>query len=378
MKRTFVRLMLMPFLLLTGGCWDMHEIQNINYVTALGVDYEKGEFTAYAQLIDFASIAKQEGGRKPGPTLIWVGKGKGKTLNLAMNDLYKTAQGRVMWSQLTLIVLGEDVLKQGVSTFKDAISRYREIRYTPWMFGTKVPIEELFIVPAFFEMTPLSTLSHSPKDTYNQRSWVLPVRYVMMLSDLQESSKTMLLPSIAVLPDQWKKNGEPEDKMYVDGVFAIRQEKLLGQLDNARLPGLRWMTTQTSRTPLLVEEEGKLLAVLSMSDPRVQVKDYKENGRYFYTIKLSVEANLIEQVTPEDEEKLKQIAEGLIREEIESTFRRGVAIKADLYQLEYHTYKSHYKDWKQMKPKGFPLRKDSITDIEVSVRIRHTGMTRGT
>ncbi|MEF3310436.1 Ger(x)C family spore germination protein [Paenibacillus sp. GYB004] len=378
MKRTLVRLMLVPLLLLAGGCWDMHEIQNISYVTALGVDYEKGEFTAYAQLIDFASIAKQEGGRKPGPTLVWVGKGKGKTLNLAMNDLYKTAQGRIMWSQLTLIVLGENVLKQGISTFKDAISRYREIRFTPWMFGTKMPIEELFVVPAFFELTPLSTLSHKPKETYSQFSRVVPVRYVTMLSDLREPSKTMILPSLDIMPDQWEKNGKPETKMYIDGVFAIHREKLLGWLDNDRLSGLRWMTSQTSRTPLLIEEEGELLAVLSMEDPRIHVNDYKENGRYFYKIKLSIEANLVEQVASSDEEKLKEIAEKLIREEIERTFRSGIAMKADLYQLEYYTYKSHYKDWKRMGAKGFPLRKDSITDVEVSVRIRHAGMIRAT
>lgn len=54
-------LMISLSLLLTG-CWDIREVQDINYISAIGVDYKDGEYIIYAQMLDFSSVAKQEGG----------------------------------------------------------------------------------------------------------------------------------------------------------------------------------------------------------------------------------------------------------------------------------------------------------------------------
>ena len=50
------------FLLLTlTGCWSRYEVQNMNYATAVGIDYVDGQYTLYVQLLDFSTVAKLEG-----------------------------------------------------------------------------------------------------------------------------------------------------------------------------------------------------------------------------------------------------------------------------------------------------------------------------
>lgn len=44
------------------GCWDMKTIQDTNYMTAIGFDFKDGKYIVYGQMLDFASVAKQEGG----------------------------------------------------------------------------------------------------------------------------------------------------------------------------------------------------------------------------------------------------------------------------------------------------------------------------
>ncbi|WP_231638483.1 hypothetical protein [Paenibacillus sp. JCM 10914] len=39
-------------------------MQDINYIAALGIDYQDGEFITYVQMLDFATIAKQETGKQ--------------------------------------------------------------------------------------------------------------------------------------------------------------------------------------------------------------------------------------------------------------------------------------------------------------------------
>jgi spore germination protein KC len=53
------------FLLLTlTGCWSRYEVQNMNYATAVGIDYVDGQYTLYVQLLDFSTVAKLEGQQK--------------------------------------------------------------------------------------------------------------------------------------------------------------------------------------------------------------------------------------------------------------------------------------------------------------------------
>ncbi len=88
-----IRAFLALILLLTG-CWDMKEAQNINFITALGVDYADGRFIIYAQLLDFAEIAKHEGAVETGNGKVWIGKGEGKTIDEALISLYPASQQR--------------------------------------------------------------------------------------------------------------------------------------------------------------------------------------------------------------------------------------------------------------------------------------------
>nr|WGE04790.1 hypothetical protein P5640_19930 [Bacillus subtilis] len=53
------------FLLLTlTYCWSRYEVQNMNYATAVGIDYVDDQYTLYVQLLDFSTVAKLEGQQK--------------------------------------------------------------------------------------------------------------------------------------------------------------------------------------------------------------------------------------------------------------------------------------------------------------------------
>ncbi len=82
-------------LMLVSGCWNSKDIQNMAYVTALGVDYENGRFKSYAQMLNFTNIAKSDTGEVGKPVPIWVGVGEGKTLTESLTTMYATSQIRV-------------------------------------------------------------------------------------------------------------------------------------------------------------------------------------------------------------------------------------------------------------------------------------------
>ncbi len=76
----FTAVLLLPFFL--TGCWSKYEVQNMNYVTAVGIDYADGQYIIYAQLLDFSTVAKLEGQQKSEQPPIWIGIGKGISVSV--------------------------------------------------------------------------------------------------------------------------------------------------------------------------------------------------------------------------------------------------------------------------------------------------------
>src|SRR5690606_25120406 len=138
-KSMFVILLLLTL----TGCWSRYEVQNLNYATALGIDYQNDQYILYVQLLDFSTVAKLEGQQKAEQPPVWVGKGEGSSFTEAANDLYITSQQRLNFGQISAILFSERMLQANkVGEVLELINRYREIRYLSWMFSTSEPIED--------------------------------------------------------------------------------------------------------------------------------------------------------------------------------------------------------------------------------------------
>lgn len=62
MKRVVNFILCFVLLLTCVACEsDMKEIQNLNFATALGVDFKDGKYQLYVQLVGLDSVAKTEG-----------------------------------------------------------------------------------------------------------------------------------------------------------------------------------------------------------------------------------------------------------------------------------------------------------------------------
>ncbi|TVY08908.1 Ger(x)C family spore germination protein [Paenibacillus cremeus] len=370
------RLLWLPVVLTLSGCWDIHYIENINYITALGFDYADNQFIAYGQMLDFSSVAKQEGSRKSTtPAVTWVGKGKGETFNMALNDFYRTAQQRILWSQITSIVITDRALAHGTDEFNDAITRYREIRFTPWVYATKEPMDQLFVTPAFFNLSELSTIEHEPIQNYKQRSWIKPISYLQFASDIHEPGKTVIVPSITINHSQWKRNDAKESKMMVNGAYFITKDHYLGALNENQLEGLRWMTPETVRSPILIPAAQDSVDTLSLEHPKPKISTSFSSGEPTFSIAVELSGNVVELDTPMTETEMVKKAEAVVKQQIKQTYLAALKKKIDIYQLEYFAYKDHYQEWSKLtKLHPFRLSESSLSDIQVKVKLLHSGL----
>lgn len=358
------------------GCWDIKEIQDINYITAIGIDQEDGEFIVYTQMMDFTSVAKIESGKADKPSQVWTSKTKGKSLDMAINAIYDSSQERTIWSHISCILIHENVLKSNALTKLDTIGRYQEVRMTPWVFGTKDSIEELLNVPAFFNLSPLNTLAHEPAEEYKQRSYIEPIRYFDFMALMTEPGWTVLLPNLSIDKKTWSQNQKENPKLVINGVFPISKGVSKGLFTNDKLTGLRWLEADTKRSHIpVINNSGVLTGVVVLSNPKIQKKLYVVNGMPKYRVSVRLNGNVVEALDDMNKRDMEIQVAKEVREEILATFKNGVTSKADVYSLEHVLFKKNPRLWKKINQLyAQPIDGDALETVQVEVHLDHAGM----
>ncbi|EHB67204.1 MULTISPECIES: Ger(x)C family spore germination protein [Paenibacillus] len=375
MKKLLCLFIIMSVLL--AGCWDNKEVQDINYITALGIDYKEDQYIIYVQMLDFATIARQEGTKQTETAPIWVGRGTGSTLSDALIDLYTANQQRISWGHVTALVLGESVLvPERLSQVFDMTNRSQEIRYTKWIYGTKDSMEDLFTVSPFFQLSPLHSLLHEPQESYRQFSFIRPIQFVNFIRLYREDAATVVLPSLQITTANWTENLKQHPLLEVNGAFLIQHQTLKGWMQRSDLAGIRWLSTPETRASLVVFSGIKAAGSIYLENPKSAIEIIREGEEVYYRIKLNVDGMVqnIYQKTRIGE--MKKLTEASLREEIRNTFLKTAAIHADPYQLGLQLRRADPKLWDELRKEKREMHQASLREIDVQVSLRYWGQRK--
>ena len=374
MKRRLsqIFLILSIFVLLTG-CWDYKDIQDIHYVTTLGVDYVDGKYEVYVQLVDLSGVAKQEV-KSSEPGKVYVGKHSGKSIAEAINHLYQSAQQRLYLGQVSTFVLTDRALKHNINDIIDAAFRYNLIRYSSNIFATKKSLEELFSIKGFFNLTPLYSELHFPKAVYENISLITPMSLRTFISTYRDVSITTILPTISWSEDDWTEDKKKRKTFMIDGAFVHYYKKSLQWYSIDDLKGLRWVTEETNRTPLeFKKNEGT--NYISLSHPKVKIKSFIKDNEAKFDLDIHINGSILEMSKKEPLESFENVVQDYIRKEIEQTYEIGLKRNGDPLGLGQKLYRKELKYW---KAKGFKepndyLNENSIENIKIKVNLTNSG-----
>ncbi|MFT9846507.1 Ger(x)C family spore germination protein [Aneurinibacillus sp. REN35] len=359
------------------GCWSIKEITNMYYAHTLGIDYKKGSYTIYVSLLYFPHLAKAEsGGQQSSSSRIWIGKGKGRTVDEAIHDIYKTSDRRIYWGHMETLVFTDEALKYGVDEVVNFLARYSEIRYTLWMYSTREqPDKLLATIPILFE-SPVFSVLGSPNDRYEQRSYVEPKSMQEVLRENHRLSTTALLPELSISKGRWESEKQKFDALMMDSVNVLVENRWKGRISGRGLNGYRWMN-ENSKRMLLTGSLGKdKLFDVIFYNPKVKV-DYTIKGdRIVCNVHVKTHGAILGVTSALTERGIRRKAEAMIAEEIRHTYEEGIKIKADFYSLLNGLYIKRPKEFHRLTANGrFPLTKESL-NIKVTANIKTSEQLR--
>lgn len=376
LRKSIVVLVLIFESLLVSGCssTDVKSIEKLNYVSSIGVDYVDGEYHSYIQLLEFLTVAKTDN-KQQAPSNIWIGEGIGLSFEDSLFDLYRTSQEKIYWGHMTAIVISESAFKQGIGKIYDSFVRYYEFRLTPWVYGTRESVKDIFSTSGFYQQSPLATILHEPQGVYSQNSLIKSVRLHRLISQINESGFTSCIPTLVVNNNQWVETNKAEPKLMIDGAIFLKNEEFRSYIPLEKLNGLRWIQPGTIRASIAIPSKEDEDVQMVIDKPKTKLKLVQIGNKPQYNVLMKATGSIISRTSnnPTELQQLTNETKSAIEKEIREVYQIGLSEQTDILNLEYTLYRTDYKKWKAMSPvEETLLTKNTINDINIDLNITHS------
>ncbi|HIW31723.1 MAG TPA: Ger(x)C family spore germination protein [Candidatus Paenibacillus intestinavium] len=358
------------------GCWNSVNIEDQLYVSALGVDYKDEEITVYAQVLDFNNLSRSEGGSRLAPEQsTFVGKGRGKTINQAVFDLYRTAQAHVEWGHMGAVVIDVKAMEALGPAIVERIYRSPSTRYNTWLYVTETPIDQILATTSFFDMTSLFSILHHPQNNYRQNSTFPPMLMFKFIVDSNEHDRTIYIPCIGIDNSQWSNSENPLELLTITGAYFESHADHKRLFSRKQLTGIQWLDESFKRISMTVEDEEVIYANLTIFQSHIKIKPSIQKGQIKFNITASYQASMPEYIEEIAYEELVKLAEDKIEKEILNIYKLSLENELDLYSLMHHFRLKYPKQWISMTDRGqeFILNENSIESLKVNINISSNG-----
>ena len=155
MDKKLVFCLLLILGLATSGCWDYQEINDLAIVLAAGVDSHR---EGGVQLL--VEIAKPEqmagnggGGQGSSGKPIEILESVGSTIHQAQRNLHWRSSRDVYWAHKQVLIIGEDLARQGIAPLLDWFERDHQARHSIPLLVTNGPVRNVFQAQPELEST---------------------------------------------------------------------------------------------------------------------------------------------------------------------------------------------------------------------------------
>jgi Ger(x)C family germination protein len=372
-KRGIITIIISTLVLcLLTGCWGSRPVDHIYYAQSLGFDYKEGQYIVYLQILNFSYVAGSEmavkGKEAP---MAKVGQGHGKTVTEAMNDTLMNAQRSVYWGHVNTIVMTEALMKHGVGDLLDLLARYKEFRYTPWIYLVKDPVEKVFLTLPVLAETPAFSLLTDPEDNYEQQATVEPVRLHRFKREWNEPAQFAIIPFVSLIKEAWTTDKGIEETVEINSFGIMQGKEYKGSLKGKAIQGLRWLQEGTKQAITMVpaSDEPPLASVM-LENSNKNIDIYYKDGKPQFTIRVTLIGNVLELLDKQTTlAEIEKITASTVKEQIEKTVEAAIKKNADIMQLSLALYRKNPRVWREHTTHG-ALDKKVLKEATIIVSVK--------
>ncbi|MFL1997479.1 Ger(x)C family spore germination protein [Lysinibacillus irui] len=385
-KHTLSFILLLFIILLLGGCWSKRELNELAIVTAFGVDKSDELVEISVQIVNPSQVASNKASSFQVPVFTY--HAKGKSLFDAMRKLTTLTPRKPYYSHAQIIIIGEEMAKEGMNSILDLLQRDPEGRSEfNIIIAHESTAQEILSILTPLEDIPASKLFKSLKDT--EATWGTTESVILddLVQSLGHIDNSAVLPTIQIHGDadagksssNVEKIKSPAQLQY-GGLAVFKNYKLIGFLTEEESRNYNFLHNNIKSTfeTLACPEQGKISTEIIQSSTKVTGRIQHDIPSI--TIQLDIEQNVAEISCPLDLTKPKTIdalnkaTSKQIKESIERTIQTiQQTYQADILKFGEVLHREDYKAWNRIKKDWSTLYPELEVNLVVDVQTKGVG-----
>lgn len=367
-------------ILMCNGCYNYREINKLAITSAVGIDKCEDGFEVVIQIMNTQKQSTDANASYTQPNFVTY-KSKGKTLQEAMRSVILESPRRLFVNHLELLVISEQLAKDGIHDILDFFARNTEFRKQFLVVVSKNDeTEDILNI-----LTPLETLnakniSDSVESDYKYLGMANMLKYEEMLS-VYLNPKTELALSAIQLQGSEKKgenkenieSSSPNAKIKLQPLAIFKDDKMLGYLNRDESNALGYIKYGINNTIIDYEcDNGK-----NSSIEIIGVKSKTKSKGNKISIQINGSSTIKEMNCDVDLTKTKEItkiqkkAENKVKTLLEESINNIILkYNSDVFGFKELIYKTSPKNYNKLEKKyGDDLLKNLDIDISVDIKL---------
>lgn len=370
MKKFLYILLILNILFLTG-CWNYHEIEDFAIASALTIDKDaNNNYSVMAQIIE---ISPSQSG--VGFDVNFV-EAKGKSIFEATRNMIPIAQKRLYWSHAKIIVISEEIAKDGIVPILDWVMRDPFPRPTIHIYVSKNKTAKEILknenkstkVQDFeFEETikALEVVSNSPH-----------IEAYRLTNQVFEDYIYSVLPTVELL------DGGNNLNIDISGSAFFRSAKLQGFLDPMDTMKYLFVRNEVKSGFLVVplDEENKEYITLQIIKNKTKTKATVNNDKISIVVNLKTHVgiaeidNSVDYTSKEGQIFVKDKTEKYLEKEIKNLITKmQKEYNLDIFLFGDRIRKDYPTLWKEIQKDWDSIYKDLDVIVNSTIVIKNSG-----
>lgn len=372
---------------LLSGCWSAKELTELAIVSAMGIEKSGDEYVVTVQIINPGDIAGKTQTTRVAVSTYSI---KGRSIFEAIRKLSKLAPRKLYFAHLRLVVIGEELAKEGISKALEFMSRDHEFRTDFYLVVSKKnsPFDILNVLTPI-EKNPSNKVFNTIEVSYKNWAPTARVNLDELINKLTSTGNNPVLTGIIIKGNE-NISGSLENvesipspaNLMLDNIAIFQDEKLVGWLDQEESKGYNYITDNVINTVAVLDwQDGNITLEFTNSSTKVTVVTIG-NNRPKIKVDVFPEAQIGEVLADIDltkEEIIKEV-EQVTNERghkvLTDVIKKAQKLQTDIFGFGDAIHRADPKTWNKLEDKwneeGFP---ELEVEINFQTTIRRLGTT---
>lgn len=371
------------------GCWDQRELNTIALVMALGLDKTKGKegYRVSYEVVNPTEISGKTGTGRTTPVTVY--SSSGSTIFEALRNGAEVSPRQLMISHINLIVIGEELAKEGVHGILDFFERDDEGRLTSNLviardvkaeevLKTLTPIEK---IPALAIKGKLETMAKKLSKGYSieldevirealRKGGGPAISGVQMLESGSSGSKESAIKATT-----------PAAVIRLSGLAMFKQGKLVGWLNGETARGATIINNKLRGSAVSIGCKQKKRGLsIEVRRSKTKIKTSIRNHTPIIHLFVKQEGSIGQIFCAIDLKKSKEIRKlekkwaQQTKKEVQNAISQAQKSQTDIFGFGEALERTNKQEWKKIEKNWGDIFATSKVEVHVEARIRRPGM----